>query len=215
MLNPINTYSGDYQSLLQVTDRAFYLKQTGEATAITQDSAFVSDISRNLFASQLDISQSNASKTDSLLDFSLSFGASSSEKLTASGYYNTSEKKFSLSMKYSFQKTIDENGTKKTKNFVANIDLKANVKKDFSAESVNNKEDIVDFVRRMVDDVLKFTNDDTKLVKGVVLGEQDIKEIASLSNGEIGKMIIAIISTAIFASQMKSLNKNGKKLENV
>ena len=83
--------------------------------------------------------------------------------------------------------------------FIYNSELS----KKRSAEANIKKEDITDFVRRLVDKILSTAKDKQKSVGGVSLNEEDLKDILAIEDEKVRETLISIINMAMAIARFK------------
>lgn len=186
---------------IQVTDKNVHIKTTSNSQSF--DINNISDFSKDLSSSKLNLSLSDARLTASGLDFDLIFSPNSSEKLKAKGYYKTAEKSVGVSLSYEFQKEVIVSGEVKTQTFEAVIDLKANVSEHIPANPREKKQDIVNFVQRVVSEVMNTVQNDSKVLKGFSLDKEELKDMFELEDEKVSKHIQSLLEFALTVSKYK------------
>lgn len=193
---------------IQITDKNVQIKTADISQPFDINS--ISDMSKDLFNSKLNLSLSAVKLTSSRLDFDLLFSPNSSEKLKAKGYYKTDEQSVGISLNYVFQKEVIVSGEVKTQTFEAVIDLKANVSKHIPGNSREKKEDIINFVQRVVSEVMSTVESDSKILKGFSLDKEELKNILELEDEKVAKHIQSLIELAFAVGK----NKKPAKVSN-
>ena len=187
-------------------------KSKNTKTSFLNDAVAVSDLSRNL--SQIDLKLSNIKKEEEKLDFYLKFNSKKAESLSLDGYFKEKEKSFEFRFSYQFQRELTINGKKVTKNYEAMLKFKSEFKQAESVKKQVIKEDIMDFVRRLVDTVVKTYNDENKVIKSISLNKEDMEELTnSKDNAKLLEAIYTLLQSIYTFQKLKDSAKNRQKEE--
>jgi hypothetical protein len=161
------------------------------------------EIQDYLKSSLLDLNLSDAKIDQTAVNFNLVFTSSSFEKLTAKGSYNFSEKNISLQLSFNFSQKIDEEINK----YMLNIEFNSSSNETISTEQTTQKEDIIEYVRKIARNVFETLTQKGKYVAGIQFNEEDIKELLQLDDGKFYKILNEIVSLAINLAKLKHLMK--------
>lgn len=178
-------------------------QSSGNAQVETSDYASISSESRLFYESGLDIKNSNAEFFGESLAFNLSFNLEDSAKLTANGIYFSSKKTLNISLQYQFEQIVQKDGKTEKKKYQLEFIYNSELSKKRSAEANIKKEDITDFVRRLVDKILSTAKDKQKSVGGVSLNEEDLKDILAIEDEKVRETLISIINMAMAIARFK------------
>lgn len=169
------------------------------------DISDISELARTLSANNVDLSKSTFSNTQERFDFGLLFLASETESLSSRGYYSRKEQQINLSMNYSFERTEEIDGVLYKKTY--ELSMKINVKnvREYSLSTRKEKEDILDFVRKVVQDVLEKSKDEKTLIGDVSIDWDSMRELIGMSEDEVGKKLLHVLSLAISIAKLMNI----------
>lgn len=151
-------------------------------------------------------SGSRLEATHDRIDFTFSFTSSTKEALSASGYVSQREQHAGLTLNYTFQRAVVVDGKRELRSFNASIAFEADTSQSLSVKPFKNKEDILHFLSRLMDDVVTLLQDDTQVLTGISLDQEDMAELMNLDKGKMKKLfdgMIAAIMTMAFLKRMK------------
>ncbi len=146
------------------------------------------------------------------IDFTFSFTSSTKETLSASGFVAQREQHASLTLNYTFQRVVVVDGRRELKSFTASIAFEADTSNSLSVKPFKKKEDILHFLSRLMDDVISLLRDDSVVLTGISLDQEDVAELMNLDKGKVKKLfdgLIAAIMTMAFLKRMKRGNEAG------
>ncbi|MCK4578405.1 MAG: hypothetical protein KAU50_06425, partial [Candidatus Marinimicrobia bacterium] len=143
--------------------------------------------------------------------FQLAYSASESEQLSASGSYSTQTQTLSLDLRMMFQtEEAVEDGTK-IHHFEANLQVELSQIQGHSIQPYVKKEDIVSFVRRLLEKISELVADDGQDLAGVVLDLEDFQDIVALDNGKLAELLSNLIQMVVTQAQMKRILDGGEE----
>lgn len=150
---------------------------------------------------------SSVISTNESLQFDLSYQSTRSERIDASGWYAKEETTLSMNLSYSMMRSVLVDGVMQQRQFQINIQLNAKQSNEAQLSPFENKEDLVHFLRRIVDDIFNVSQDDSKFLRGIVFDMKDFTELAGMEDGKVIKMISQFIQMIQYIAQMKQMNK--------
>lgn len=196
-----------YRDALAFTGESTANTKQSTAQSTTGDSLALSPAMQALSSTGLQQRASYAAVSSSRLDFDLSYAARAGESLSADGYYAFEERSLNLSLKYTLERAELVDGVLQVRSFEASIEIRAERFESYSIREFSEKEDVVGFVRRVVDEILAIAKDDDKILKGVAFDAEDLADIAAVEDGELAKVVSAIISMATHLAAMRQLSR--------
>lgn len=155
----------------------------------------------------------NLNASDSFIDkssvkFNLTFKSVKREELKANGVYNFAEKTLSINLSFKFQREIEQEGEKQIKNFLLEFNFSHSTSQNVTLEQNTQKEDIMEFIRKVVSKVFQTLMEKGKYVAGIQFNEEDVKELLQLDDGKFYKILNEIISIAINLAKLKHIMNN-------
>jgi hypothetical protein len=182
-------------------------------TISPSDKVTISPTLKYLLSQGVNISDSEASILNSITNFHLIFEAKDKEQLTADGYFSEKTRSMDLSFTYTFQQEIMNNGVKEMHTFQADFSLKLQNIDNKSIKPFEKKEDIMDFVRRLVKEIMEIAKDKDKLLGGVIFDQEDLEELSKIENGKLMQKIQELIATIIIVARMQAMIEQNKDQE--
>jgi len=173
---------------------------------LRSDQASISDLARTSVQNHLDLSASSVLRANNAFNFNLVFNDSHTRALTAKGYYQTDQQSLSMNMNYQFQQIVrQDDGTYSLKNYQAEFQFSMEDVKSFSKEAGIEKEDIVEFLRRIIGEIMESASDKSKKISGVTFTKEDLAEIMSLMEDNVAKEIVHVLSLAITIARLQNI----------
>lgn len=152
---------------------------------ITQSAAFLNSLPINLVDSKI-------TEQSGQLSFDFTFNERKFQNISASGYYSSKEKNLSLNLRFIMEKELYEGGEKGTKRFQVDISINASHIEIKSLNKKIEKEDIYNFLNRVMKELTKMLNDDKVNVTGMIFDKDDLADLLNLGDKETSKMITQI-----------------------
>ncbi len=181
--------------------------------SIKNDTVEFNPVLKNL--ALLDFSNSSISGEGQFSNFNFLFKSVKNEKLSLDGYYSEKENIFNFSLKYRFIKEVNDSGVKSMKTFEATLDFNSSYKDILSINKGEQKEDILSFVGRIINTIIKSAGDDKKVISGIIFKDEDLKEITEIGDKKILSEIFNLIQTIYSNQKIKEQLQNSKKKEEV
>lgn len=191
------------QSLLELQKvRSIEIKK--ELLEIRSDEKKISKDSLNL--KNIDPENSTVSFSHDQINFNLVFNAFAQVQLNANGFVKREEKSIEVSFEYSFQREVIEDGKSCIKNFMLDLKMKANFEETISVERKIEKEDILKFIQRIVNEIFDTFNDESKSLRAVLIDEDDLKEITRAGKGDLTRLLQSLLGTVFSFMKYKELS---------
>jgi hypothetical protein len=155
--------------------------------------------------------------TNESLRFDLSYQSTRTERVDASGWYSREEATLSLNLSYSMTRSILIDGVMQQRQFQINVQIEAKKLNEAGLRPFQETEDIVHFLRRVVDEIFNISKDDSKFLQGVFFDMKDYADLAGMEKGRVLKMISQFIQMVQYMAQLRQMTKNegGDDLESV
>ncbi len=171
----------------------------------------LSNISNRLKQSSLNVLKSNVSFDGTNHFFQLGFNSGKTSSLGIDGYFNDSFTRGEINISYSFSY---EEKKGEPENYRFNLNINSNDFHSVKESTRYEKEDVIKFVNRIVNDLFKISRDKKKKLHGIVFNADDLKALASVEDDDIGKMIKNLVSLILLMEQLdsKKKNKNAKSV---
>lgn len=160
-------------------------------------------LARRFMQSGLDASSSVTEISKDKLQFNLSYIGSEQEILSASGHYFRKEQSLEINFTYRFHRLVVTKDRQEWKNFELNFSLQAQQVEERSLQPFEEKEDVIEFIRRLANEIMNVSADEKKKLVGVILNKQDIRDIVSLEKGRIAKLLFTLISSVLMLEEMR------------
>lgn len=185
---------------------------------IRGDQASISTIAKTSVRNNLNLNASSFLSTNNSFSFNLAFNDLHSKALTAKGYYQTDQQSLSMNLQYQFEKMVkQDDGTYSVKKYQADFQFSMEDVQTFSKEIGVDKEDIVDFLRRIIGEIMDSSSDKSKRVTGVTFTKEDLAEILSLMEDNVAREIVHVLSLAITIARLQNIigkkNKDAELVE--
>lgn len=164
----------------------------------------LNDLGINLQESRIELSGENAR-------FSFSLMGGSEFKIDINGYSYSDFRSGVVNLSFSFSRKVIEQGKEETKLF--NADLRLSFKSNISISETKKtkKEEILDFLMRVVNEVMTKVNKEEKNIWAIVFDPEDLKEIAQLGDSKFSKLLFSLIDIIRMVIEAKKLaNKNSR-----
>lgn len=143
------------------------------------------------------------------LNFNIRLNNASGKTLTASGFYEFKNESLNLEITYSFDKFIFSDGSGKYEKYELSIKLNLNSFKEFAFNRSFEKEDLSEFIFRIMDELADSLINKNETPIAIILENEDFQELANFQKGKFIKAIFAILQTAYFTAKLKeALDKN-------
>lgn len=184
-----------------------------EKESFLSDMKEISDDSKNL--KNVDAEKSILIFDQSQIDFNFVFNTSLQQIINARGFINREEKSLEVNFTFNYDRIVIEEGKEVSRSFKVNINLKAEYEESISLERKIEKEDILKFIQRVVDEVFDTFNDENKSLRAVFIDKDDLEEIARLKKGELVRMLQALIAAVFSLAKYKEMNNSKKTKQNV
>ena len=165
----------------------------------------ISHLASRLAETGLDLGNSTVAATSSTLDFHLEFDAGSVQRLTAEGVYQAENRSLYLTWNYAYQQAVTVDGRGQLRSYEARMSLSVTQAASTARSPFVVKEDIMSFVRRLLEDISEVVSDENLDLGGVVLKLEDLAEILALDNGRLARRLVALIQLTILMARLEQL----------
>jgi hypothetical protein len=192
-----NTFYGTKETTFKSTEEPLTPK---DISSLSSSVTNLKDLPINLATSKFVEESGNFS-------FDFTFNESRFQNITANGYYSAKEKNLSINLRFILEKELYEDNRKTTKTYQVDFSISST---NIEIQSLNKKvekENIYDFLNRVMNDITKILNDDKKNLTGVVFEKEDLAELLGLGDKEVGRLlreIVLIIQTMANLKKMKN-----------
>ncbi len=159
--------------------------------------AELSPLPNYLYRQGLDFSRSRVSSSEGSVEFDLHYSVSSSEQLTARGYYAEQSQTLELSFSFTFQQEVSGEAGVEVRRFEGQLQLTLNQVERRSITPYVDQEDILTFLRRLLQEISELAADGTRYLGGVVLTQEDFLEMVKLDNGRLVTKLMALIQMTV------------------
>ncbi|MFH1197748.1 MAG: hypothetical protein V1720_18755 [bacterium] len=180
-----------------------------------RSSVEISDFSRELQSSKVDFANSKFAFQNDTLNFDVFFLKSVREEFNLNGYLSSTSQRSQVDLKYRFEQTVFEKGQPFNRTFEATLQISFGKENAFKITKSAEKEDILDFIRRLTKEIVEILNDKNKNLVAVVLSKEDIKDLTSIGDQKVIDLVNSLINTIVSSARMKSLLNNSSNSEKV
>ena len=182
-----------------------------------QDVFCLSPLAASVAAGGLDTTCSyvRQAELNTQLEFSLAFASRHVSQLRAEGIYMTDRQEMRLSLSFTFERQLVVDGRTQRSTYQVQLDLCASNVRTMSLEAFEEKEDIGQLVRRLVDDIIETACKENTRLSGVIIDHQDLLELASRDRGRILEALITLIQTVIDYTHTFKTMREGRAIQDV
>ncbi|GEM_PF-2338662 len=168
-----------------------------ESGSQNRDTCRVSEMSRLLSRSGLDVERSFVERTGEAIDFQLVYSRSRLESLSANGYFAQEREECHLSLQYVFHQDIVVDGRTERRVFAMELSFTATHVQSLRVSPFEGKEDILQLVQRLILDMMDIIQDDETKLAGVIFDFEDVQDIARIEDGRLLQKLEALIRLVI------------------
>ena len=174
-----------------------------EVFEIKSDKKEISEDALNL--KNIDAEKSEVVYNNLQIDFNLVFNAFIQAELKIKGLIKTEEDCIEVCFTYQFQKDVVENKEVVPKTFVLILKMNASFEESISYEKRFGKEDILQFVQRLVVDIFDTFNDGYNSLRTVLINQDDYKRIARTDKDDLTRLIQSLLGAVFSFIKLKEL----------
>jgi hypothetical protein len=149
------------------------------------------------------------------VDFNFSFTSSSKESLSATGYVSRLDQHASLTLNYTYQRAVVVDGRRELKMFEASLMFEADTSQSLAVKPFKDKEDIMHFLNRLMNDVMDLMKDDSQVLTGISVNQEDLAALMSLDKGKVKRLFDGLISAIMTMAMLKRMTRGNDAGPNV
>lgn len=180
---------------------------------LTEDvTAELSPLPNYLYRQGLDFNRSRVSSSEGSVEFELHYSVSSTEQLTARGYYAEQTQTLELSFAFKFQQEVSGEDGVEVRTFEGQLLLTLIKVERRSITPYVDQDDILTFLRHLLQEIAELAANDERRSGEVVLTQEDFLKMVKLDNGRLVTKLMALIQMTITQAQMKRLLDGGGNL---
>ena len=199
------------QSLLELQKaRSTEIKK--ELLEIRSDGKKISKDSLNL--KDIDSENSTISFSPNQINFNLVFNPFNQIQLNANGKLKLEEKSIEVIFQYSFPREIIENGKTLIMYFMLDLKMKAYFEEKISVDRRIEKEDILKFIQKIVNEIFDTFNDSSKSLRSVLINKENLKKITKAGKDDLAGLLQSLLGSVFSFIKYKELSsKKSLKVE--
>ena len=183
-----------------------------ESGSQKRDSCRVSEMSRLLSRTGLDVERSFVERAGETIDFQLVYSRSRLKSLSANGYFAQEREECHLSLRYVFHQDIVVDGRTERRVFAMELSFTATHVQSLRVSPFEEKEDILQLIQRLILDMMDIIQDDGTKLAGVIFDFEDVQDIARIEDGRLLQKLEALIRLVIVHTHILE-SMDGKKNE--
>ncbi len=169
--------------------------------------AQISELSRSLNGTNIDIKNSNISQDDNGTQFDIKLFNQYEKDISFDGYFSKDYRKGEVSFNFVYPKKEVKDGKETEKNYQVNFKLSFASEHSISVKKSENKEDIMEFLSRVMRKIFSKLGDKESNLTAVVLDAEDLKELAEISDKKVLQLIYRLIDMVNMAIDAKKMSK--------
>ena len=174
------------------------------SSLLPEDTLAIRQPLKALSESGLDLQKSRFVESAEFLSFNLSYEEQSLQQVSLQGYYDSYAERLSADFSFISAMAVKDptTGEEKQELFRFNFHLEASHSLTRTGSSSVQKEDILQFARRLVTKISKLYADG-KEIDGLALDSEDLKDLAAVDDGKLLKHIMTIIELMKMVARLK------------
>lgn len=169
---------------------------TTDSTQFSKDATYLSN-------SRVDLQNSNIAEVKGELNFHIEFNRSESYKATAEGIYSEEEKKLKVDLRVVLENIFGKGDQKKSSAYQIDLSINSSKIEINSTSKKVLKENIHEFLSRVLNQLSMMLNSGDKNVTGIVFSKEDLQDLIGLGDKEIGKLLDEIAMLVKTLSKLK------------
>lgn len=176
----------------------------GSSSALPQDILAIAQPLRALCGSGVDLEKSRFTESAQALSFNLTYEEESFQQVSLQGYYNSYSEHLTADFSFISALAVKDaaTGEERQELFRFSLHLEANHSLTQTGSSSVQKEDILQFARKLVTKIAKL-HAEGKEIDGLALDSEDLKELGAAEDGRLLEHIMAIVQILRMISQME------------
>jgi hypothetical protein len=167
------------------------------------DSTQFSTAATYLSNSRVDLQNSNITEVKGELNFHIEFNRSESYKATAEGIYSEEKKKLKVDLRVVLENIFGKGDQKKSSAYQIDLLINSSKIEINSTSKKVLKENIHEFLSRVLNQLSMMLNSGGKNVTGIVFSKEDLQDLIGLGDKEIGKLLDEIAMIVKTLSKLK------------
>lgn len=175
-----------------------------ENTAGVQDQLLLSDALQQLQAAGLDLNRSGVVQSETQFNFNFQFQDDQVRMLTSNGYFDAQSR--SLKMDLSFRSSLTivdpETGEQRQELFELNFRMELSNTTAQLDDIHEEREDILPFARKILDKIQGLSTDG-KLLDGLELNKEDLRDLGGVDDGRLLHGILNLIQLIKTSDQLQ------------
>lgn len=178
--------------------------RNGSGSSLPADTLAIGEPLRALSQSGLDLQRSRFVESAEFLTFNLSYEEQTLQQITLQGYYDSSSERLTADLSFISAMAVKDptTGEERQELFRFNLHLEASHSLTRAGSSGVQKEDILQFARRLVTKISTLYAEG-KEIDGLALDQEDLKDLAAVDKGKLLQHITAIIELMKMVSQLR------------
>ncbi len=158
--------------------------------------------------------KSEISYSHNQIYFNLVFNPFNQIQLNANGKLKLEEKSIEVNFQYSFPREIIEKGKTLIKYFMLDLKMKAYFEEKISVDRRIEKEDILKFIQKMVNEIFDTFNDGSKSLRSVLINKENLKKITKAGKTDLAVLLQSLLGSVFSFMKYKELSsKKSLKVE--
>ncbi len=174
-----------------------------ELFEIKSDKKEISEDALNL--KNIDADKSDVVLNNQQIDFNFVFNIFVQAELKIEGFVKTDEKILEASFTYMFQKDVVFAGMVAPKNYVLNMKMKAAFEEIVAYDKNINREDILEFIERLVVNIFDSFNDPANSLQTVFINQNNLKAIAKADKEDLARLIQSLLGSVFSFMKFKDV----------
>lgn len=163
----------------------------------------------------IDPVKSNVSQDNNSMYFNVIYNTHTESNFSINGFVKQKENILEINFRYEFFKEIMVDNKPVIKKYNFELHLSANYKDIFSYQEIFEKEDILNFIQKLVKKIFDAIKDDDITVNAVIIDKEDLEDISKIGNKEFSKLIHTLISSVLSLDRYKKMSKSKQPLESI
>lgn len=176
----------------------------GNSSTLPEDTLAITQPLKVLSESGLDLEKSRFVESAQLLSFNLTYQEESLQQVSLQGYYDSYAERLTADFSFISAMVMKDpaTGEERQELFRFNLHLEAGHTLTRTGSSSVQKEDILQFARKLVTKIAKLYAEG-KEIDGLALDSEDLKDLAAVDDGNLLEHIMAIVELMKMVNQLR------------